>query len=196
MINAILKNTQQHVWQLFEQADTTQLHYHSYQHTEDVVARIKTLAKHLCIEQPTTELLQIAGWLHDVGYLYGYQDHEDRGMKIAQDYLQEQDLEQQSIQIVVNCIEATKLSLSPRNLLEQLIKDADISYGVTERFFETGALLRKEWAYYLNKHYTNQAWAQLQYDFLLTVEFFTDYAKQAYDPIVLKNIEQQKLLLP
>lgn len=191
MLTALLQQVQQSVQQLFEQADTTHLYYHNYQHTKEVVDRIATLTQEHQIGPTNSQLLLIAGWFHDIGYLYGYDHHEDRGMEIARKYLQEQGLEQQSIQIIVNCIEATKLSLSPRNLLEQIIKDADISYGVTERFFETGLLLRQEWAYYHNKQYTNQAWEQLQYDFLLTVEFFTAYAKETYYPIVLQNIEQQ-----
>lgn len=189
MIHLLEQEVKQHVYQLFEQLDTSNLWYHNYQHTANVVHRIATLSQHL----PPTEvlLLKIAAWFHDIGYLYGYDNHEDRGIDIALSYLHYK-LNPAQQQIIATCIEATKMTQEPRTLLEALIKDADIGYGTTELFFETGPLLRKEWAAILNKTYTNQAWEQLQYNFLNQVIFYSEQAQKLYTPQLQQNIEAQK----
>ena len=127
MHTSILSQTQRQVKQLFDDIDTSHLYYHNYQHTVAVVQQIQVLAKHSNLNPTTINLLSIAGWFHDTGYLYNYHNHEEGSMKIAQDYLQQQGLKQQSIQIVVDCIEATKLTAEPRNHLEEIIKDAEFN---------------------------------------------------------------------
>ncbi len=190
MLKALEQEVQQHVKQLFEQTDTSNLCYHNYAHTIEVVQRIEALSAGL--ETSDLLLLKIAGWFHDVGYLYGYDEHEDRGMVIAIDYLQNKSVNSAAINLVKACIEATKMSLTPRNQLEKIIKDADIGYGVTERFFQTGTLLRQEWEACLALFYSNKEWELLQYNFLQHVQFYTDVAKKEYEPILQKNIIQQK----
>lgn len=190
MLKRIELQVKDHVTQLFAQANTTNLFYHNYQHTAEVVHRIETLAQDLS----TTDLhlLKIAGWFHDLGYLYAYDKHEDRSMVLATDYLKDKLPDHSQITCVAACIEATKMSLKPRNHLEKIIKDADISYGVTQRFRETGTLLRKEWEALLEKKYSDKDWEILQYNFLKTVCFYTDQAKKEYHPILTQNIIQQK----
>lgn len=190
MLKRIEQQVKEHVTQLFAQADTTNLFYHNYQHTAEVVHRIETLAQNLSANE--LHLLKIAGWFHDVGYLYAYDNHEDRGMALVADYLKDKLSDATQITCIVDCIEATKMSLKPRNYLEKIIKDADISYGVTQRFWETGALLRKEWEVMLEKFYSNKDWEILQYNFLKNVYFYSDQAKKAYHPILEENIVQQK----
>ena len=147
------------------------------------------------LDESERALLRMAGWFHDVGYLYGYDNHEDRGMLIAQEYLEKAALSAAQIAIVTHSIEATKMSLQPRNQLEEIIKDADIGFGVTEAFFETGPLLRKEWAVQLDKVYSNLEWETLQYDFLLSVQFYSAAAKVSYSPVLEQNILKQKKIL-
>lgn len=189
MLSSLELQVKADVKQLFEQADTSNLFYHNYHHTSEVVRRIHDLGAHL----PSDEffLLCMAGWFHDIAYLYGYPNHEERSMVIASDYLKKQPISNAQIQVITNCIEATKLGVKPRNELEKIIKDADIGYGVTENFFETGPTLRKEWEVQLNHFYTNIEWEQLQYNFLKNVEFYTEYAQKYYQPILEQNIQKQ-----
>jgi len=190
MLASLENHVREHVRELFEQADLSSLFYHNYEHTVEVVDRINFLAKGL--NDKHVSILRIAGWFHDLGYLYGYHNHEDRGMLLAKEYLEKQELEESDIQSVMNCIEATKLSLQPRNKLEEIIKDSDIGFGVTDNFFETGPKLRQEWEIQLDKHYTDLEWEELQHNFLLGIKFYSPSAKMHYAPIVKQNIILQK----
>jgi HD superfamily phosphodiesterase len=190
MLENLEQDVKKHVTQLFEQADTSKLFYHNYQHTVEVVQRIEALAT--ALDPSDLILLKIAGWFHDVGYLYAYDKHEERGMRLAANYLKNKSIDTAKINLITNCIEATTVSFEPRNLLEKIIKDADIGYGTTERFMQTGALLRKEWEAFLGKVYTEKDWELLQHHFLKTVHFYTDVAQEKYSPVLQQNIAQQK----
>lgn len=190
MLELLEKEVKAHVTQLFEAADTSKLFYHNYQHTFEVVQRIEALA--LDLNPSDLTVLKIAGWFHDVGYLHAYDNHEERGMRIAEEYLTNKQLDASKIDLIKACIEATKLNFKPRTYLEKIIKDADIGYGVTERFMQTGTLLRKEWEAFSEAFYTDQDWEFLQHNFLKNVRFYTDIAQKKYDPILQKNVLQQK----
>jgi predicted metal-dependent HD superfamily phosphohydrolase len=190
MLKALEQEVKEYVTQLFEQADTAKLFYHNYQHTLEVVQRIEALATDL--NSSDLLLLKIAGWFHDVGYLYAYDKHEERGMVLAENYLKNKGIDVATTKLVTACIEATQISLEPRNSLEKIIKDADIGYGTTEQFRQTGTLLRKEWAFFLEHFYTDENWEILQYNFLIQVQFYTDSAKKEYGSILQQNILHQK----
>ena len=85
MLETLEQEVKEHVIQLFEQADTSKLFYHNYQHTDEVVQRIEALATDL--NPSDLVLLKIAGWFHDLGYLHSYKEHEEKGMFLAQNYL-------------------------------------------------------------------------------------------------------------
>jgi predicted metal-dependent HD superfamily phosphohydrolase len=189
MLERLEQEVKEYVTQLFEQADTAKLFYHNYQHTDEVVQRIAVLANHL--NPSDLVLLKIAGWFHDLGYLHSYKEHENKGMLLAENYLKNK-LDATRISIITGCIEATKMGFKPRNALEKIIKDADIGYGVTEHFMQTGTLLRKEWEVFLGKFYADKDWEILQYKFLTSVQFHTDIAQKKYGFILQQNIVQQK----
>lgn len=190
MLKKLEHEVKQHVAQLFEQADASALFYHNYQHTVEVVQRIEALA--IDLNPSDLALLKIAGWFHDVGYLYAYHNHEERGMRLAENYLKDKPIALKQINLITACIEATKISLEPRTPLEKIIKDADIGYGTSESFIQTGTYLRKEWEVFLAKFYTDKDWEILQYEFLTQVQFYTTIAQKKYGPILQHNILQQK----
>ena len=190
MLETLEQEVKEYVTQLFEQADTTKLFYHNYQHTVEVVQRIEVLATNL--NPSDLVLLKIAGWFHDLGYLYSYKNHEERGMILVANYLKNKQIDATKINLITACIEATKINFKPRSLLEKIIKDADISYGATERFIQTGTFLRKEWEAFLEVFYTDNDWEIVQYNFLTGVQFHTDIAQKKYGSILQKNLVQQK----
>lgn len=180
----------------FQKEAPQHLYYHSYAHTKEVVERVKVL---VVLEEGKTastlwHLLSLAAWLHDIGYLYGYENHEELGMEIAAQQLKAI-LPTEELTLITNSIYATKLEVDPTDTAGALLKDADLSYGITERFFERGKLLRKEWKMMRAIDYKDQAWDELQYRFLCQVDFFSKAGHQHYAKSLQENILQQKKLL-
>ena len=63
--------------------------YHNFNHTFDVVAAVTTLADSKNISSSDKEILLIAAWFHDTGYIKGCSNHEDCSIVIASDFLLE-----------------------------------------------------------------------------------------------------------
>lgn len=180
---------------LFASHDTAHLHYHSPGHTQEVLQSVIMMAKALDLSEKELALLQVSALWHDVGYLYTYHGHEDKGMELSAAFLSETGCAAADIALVAACIEATKLMQEPRNELEALLSDADLAYGVTEHFFERGPLLRKEWELCLDKHYSELEWEKLQANFLSTVQFHSTFGKTNFAPIVAENLKKQQIRL-
>lgn len=170
---------------LFQKSDTSRLTYHTYAHTQEVSSIVLVAARALNLE--TAELLFVAGLFHDTGYLFGFQKHEEKSMELAEHYLIKNQIPFEEINFVNECIAATELGVSPLHEAAALLKDCDLSYGITDKFFERGALLRREWELNLDKFYSDEDWEKLQLDFLEHVSFSSNYAKNQFMPIVKEN---------
>lgn len=189
---ALLKKVEEYVLELFQQHDTSKLVYHSYRHTAEVVQSIATIANDMHLPDEDCLVLAIAGWFHDVGYLFIYKGHEDKSIELAKAFLQDVAFPPAQLQRVIGCIEATRLGTPPTNVLEQIIADADMAFGTTTQYFERSPLLRLEWEYCLDKHYEPLEWEELQEQFLSQLRFYTPYAQMQFSPIVAQNFLKQK----
>ncbi|MEG2102976.1 MAG: HD domain-containing protein, partial [Flavobacterium sp.] len=50
--------------------------YHNFNHTLTVVTAVKELCKKEEVSDSDKEVLIIAAWFHDTGYVHGYDNHE------------------------------------------------------------------------------------------------------------------------
>jgi predicted metal-dependent HD superfamily phosphohydrolase len=175
---------------LFQKSDTSRLTYHTYMHTQEVSSKALDAARALNLE--TAELLFVAGLFHDTGYLIGYHKHEEKSMELAEHYLKKNQIPFEEINFINECIAATELGVSPLQEAAALLKDCDLSYGITDKFFERGPQLRKEWELNLDKFYSDDDWEKLQLDFLEHVLFSSNYAKTHFKPIVEENLSSQR----
>lgn len=191
-MNILVSNVQNHIAELFKKEDTSKLFFHNYAHTVEVVNTVQKMAVEEALNPKDKEILVLAAWFHDLGYLYSYHEHEAKSITLAKAYLASINYPEEDLIKLVGCIAATKLSETPNTHLESLLKDADLSYGVTSHFFERGALLRLEWKEQLNKTYTELIWEKLQLNFLSTIEFYSSYAELHFKPIVQDNLVKQK----
>jgi predicted metal-dependent HD superfamily phosphohydrolase len=185
----ILEQTRAHVWDIFLKHPPKNLFYHSYQHTHEVASTCKNIAESLQLSETDKEILLIAAWFHDTGYLFTLHKHEDKSKQLAADFLNAQNYPHTPL--VLNCIEATRLGSFAHTLLEQILADADMAYGVTDAYPTRSQLLRSEWAITQNLVYNNLDWEQSQTNFLSKVYFHTEYAQLHFQPILQLNLLRQ-----
>ena len=118
--------------------------YHTLDHTIETVETSVEIGLYYKLSKEQMEILSIAGWFHDTGYIYGPQNHEEKSVEIANNFLNQNDYPTESLSKVINCIMATKITSSPENLLEFIIRDADlVSLGRSD-YFKTNNLLKQE----------------------------------------------------
>ena len=102
------------------------LFFHNLRHTISVVRGVRDISKHLQINKEQLEILELAAWFHDSGYIVTYDHHELESQKLAKAFLKEVNYPTEKIKQVLACIEATKMPQQPHNLLEMVICDADL----------------------------------------------------------------------
>jgi HD superfamily phosphodiesterase len=163
--------------------------YHNFNHTLTVVNAVKELCKKEEVKGEDKELLLIAAWFHDTGYIEGYENHEQESVKIASAFLKEKEQSEEFIATVSSLILATVKEYIPKTHLEKIIKDADFAHLMGTEYATTCELLRIELKNTWNLNFTNAEWAKENLNFLMNKHrFYTDYAQKKWQPLKEKNL--------
>ncbi len=187
-LTSITQRASEFVFELFKEKLPEHLVYHNYQHTQSVAETARKLAKGMKLGDDGIEIVTLAGWLHDTGYTEVYAANEDVGKRIAQEFLRTENYPEEKIEYVLGCIEATKMPQRPKNLLEEIVCDADLSSLGKKTFSDRSKLLRIEWEKMLGKVMSDEDWMRQDLDFLTSHKFFTRYAQEVFDEQKLENI--------
>ncbi|MEL6589156.1 MAG: Pycsar system effector family protein [Bacteroidota bacterium] len=166
--------------------------YHTIDHTLEVLQACDTIANYIQLPEQDRTLLKLAGWLHDLGYRDQYIGHEEVSMKIAREFLGSQNLEEEHIRQIEAIIEATRLDQPPRSLLEEVIKDADLSNLATPDALENSEKIRSEWASFLNRSFTDEGWNKFNHRFYKEYIYYTTYGKDVLEPGKTQNVKKLK----
>ena len=94
--------------------------YHNFNHTQSVVNATKELCEKEKVDSDDRELLLIAAWFHDTGYISGYENHENESIRIASEFLKEKNQTDEFIRKVGDLISATAKEYIPKNHLEKM----------------------------------------------------------------------------
>lgn len=191
----IVQKAATYVAHLFKQELSNKYVYHNLPHTCETVEASREAAEYYQINEQDQRVLLLAAWFHDTGYIKAYIGHEDESRKYARSFLEEEGLAEEEIRQVEELIESTRAGHKARNLLEEILHDADhINIG-KKRFFRKAELLRIEWEFFLDKHYTDREWARVQENFIIGTNFYTEYFRREYGSRREKNIEKQRGIL-
>ncbi|HMI06330.1 MAG TPA: HD domain-containing protein [Flavobacterium sp.] len=173
------------------------LYYHSVSHVKDVYDSARRIAVSEGIKGEDLKLLLIAAMYHDCGFIIQAKDHEQISCDIAKENLPQFDFTEAQIEKICGMILATKLPQEPKNLLEEIICDADLDYLGRDDFFTIGNKLFLELQVY--GIISNQKeWDTLQIRFLEQHHYFTPTAIDSRKPQKEKylSILKQKNDLP
>jgi len=188
----ILSAAQDFVSELFSSKVDKDIHFHTLQHTLEVLAGCETMADYYHLEDEDRFALMLAAWFHDTGYSGGQaMGHENVSVELATRFLNEHKVNQNVINKVVGCINATRLPQNPTSLIEQIICDADLFHLGTSDFKEKNKLLRAELNDFGKLELSKKDWRKKNIEFLSKHKYFTSYAKEHLDP--LKQVYLQEL---
>ncbi len=167
------------------------LTYHGAHHVLDVLNACNEYIIRLKINEKDAHLLRVAAIFHDIGVIWTYQNHEERGIDFIKEILPQWGYSKSEIEKITGMINATRLPQSPKNILEQIICDSDLDYLGKDQFYEIGETLFTEF-----KHVgilkTEEEWDRLQVKFLENHHYHTEYAKKYRQPKKLKRIAEIK----
>jgi len=174
----MLDQVRQFVFQYFNSKADRHFVYHNLAHTEAVAAHATTISSHYQVSERDFFIIITAAWFHDTGYFEGEpQEHEERGAELAASYLSSQGVDQDTILEVKNCILATRMPQSPRNLKEQIVCDADLFHFGTDHFPERNRLMREEAAWKLGRKISKDEWRSSTIKFMEAHHYHTEYCR-------------------
>ncbi|SFD34958.1 Pycsar system effector family protein [Spirosoma endophyticum] len=193
MSHSLLSHIETHIVKFFDQHPKPDLLYHNLKHTQEVVQATEQMAKHYQLAETDFLSVMAAAWFHDLGHLTGPpEEHEERSADLAADYLKKEKQESPFIKTVKHCIRATKMPQSPRNLLEQIICDADLFHLGSDDYKTKQKLLRKEQEKLTGTDISGSDWRQENIALLETHRYFTDYAQTLLGQSQAENLRHQK----
>lgn len=164
--------------------------FHDLQHTISVVEAARTIGKDMNLQEDELEILQIAGWFHDMGYDQGPEGHEERGCEYAASFLSSLDYPAEKIEKVKSCIRATRLNHIPQTELEKIICDADLSHLGRRNYWDRCGRIRQELATTRNTVMTDEEWVSFELGFMQAHFFNTSVAQKLYGDRKTKHIQK------
>lgn len=191
----ILEKASKFVFSLFKEKLDTQYIYHSYTHTYETVQACEVIGQGSNLSKKELEVVLLAAWFHDTGYIEGWQGHEEVSVTIARGFLEENDYSEKRVEQIIGCIRATKMPQKPQNLLEEILCDADLINLGSKVHFEKSDLLRVEMEMTRNQVMEELEWLQHEIDFLSTHRYHTPFAQLEYNSRKVKNISKLKKTL-
>src|SRR5690606_37742427 len=112
---------ERHIMKVLEKGLSPLLHYHSIEHTKDVVRAVERYA---LLEGVTDEglfLLKSAATYHDAGFVESYDKNEPIGARMAEEILPKYGYSDLHISQIKELIFVTQIPHQPKNKLEQII---------------------------------------------------------------------------
>lgn len=188
-MNMLIEKTKDFVFNLLKEKLPSTFVYHNYTHTKRVVKSVEEIIENTpSLSEQEKEILILACWLHDTGYIETIKGHEEHSMKIAQKFLEGEGVDKNTIDQVLKCIKATTFTEKPQTLLEKIIKDADCSHFAKDYFEETSELLRQELKLHNIADYSYPEWIE---ENLIVYsqkhQYYTDYAIKNWNPLKNEN---------
>ncbi|MGB5893459.1 MAG: HD domain-containing protein, partial [Ignavibacteriaceae bacterium] len=140
----IINKAHQYVQNIFNEHAPPENVYHNLNHTTEVVAAVKEIAAADGVGDDDLELLIIAAWFHDSGYVKICKGHEEVSIGYVKEFLNTNNYPEDKAEKIISLIQATKIPQSPKNHLEEILCDADLHHLGTKSFEEKGDLFRLE----------------------------------------------------
>ncbi len=188
----MLEELERHIEKIFEEIIPADYVYHDLEHTKSVVQAALTIAnEYENLNEEEIEALQIAAWFHDVGYYDGQQEgHEVRGCQKARKFLENYDYPEENLKLVEGCIMATRIPQSPRNLVEEILCDADLSHLGMDQYWDRCGRLRQEMLLTRGVIMSEPEWVDFEMGFMIRHHYHTTAGRRLFGKQKEKHIRQ------
>ena len=184
-----LRALDEHIRTLFDKQLPKELFYHCADHTLDpiqgVVARTVEYSRMEGVPERDVELLAMAAYFHDAGFIERRQDNEILGAQLFTNYARDTGLFEHSIRKGSIAILDTRSTIPPSFHFGEILCDADLDNLGRHDFREKSELLRMELSIPASQE---QAYLESTLEFLKEHPYHTPSAQKFREEGRLKNI--------
>jgi predicted metal-dependent HD superfamily phosphohydrolase len=165
---------------LFRERKPDWVRYHTLEHAKAVAKASEEIGIACGLGGEDLEVVILAAWFHDTGYLEKIEGHEERSVELAKSFLEGKGFAQDKVAQVAGCIRATRMPQNPQNLTEEVLCDADIAHLASEDFLESTERVRLEIEHHMGRKLTEIEWLTMNTNFLAGHRYHTDCARSKY----------------
>ena len=187
--NHIVSESRAFVETLLEERLAPWAAYHDYQHTDETYRASREIGQACHLGPDELEIVLLAALFHDTGYIETVRGHEERSVQIATDFLRKKNYPEEKLRAVAGCIMATTVPQRPKNILEQVVCDADMLYIGREEFFHKNGLLKSEQEGREGTSVDDIEWLRRSLAFLESQQYHTGYCRGKLSAGLRENID-------
>lgn len=140
----VITTAEKYVTSLLKNETPVEYIYHTLDHTLEVVKNAIFIGTKEKLTENEMNILRVAAWFHDAGYIKTYKGHEDESAAIAIKFLERQGVDENICTEVTESILATTFPQNPNNRVAKVLCDADFMHLGQENYFELAEKLRQE----------------------------------------------------
>ena len=190
--NVLIKETAEYTEAYMGDHDLSKLRFHNTIHIKEVVAAVERMARYYRLDEKDSAVVIIAAYFHDVGYCSGGKiAHEQRSADLAEAFLKDKDVDGELITAVRGCILATQMPQAPKNILEEIVCDADLFHFGSDWFEVRNKLMRQE-AEGAGDPKSKEDWRRNTIRLMQDHTYHTQYARELLDQKKQQNIDSLK----
>ena len=179
--NKVIKETIEYVDRVLKENFKPENIYHNQNHTKEVADVAKMLGEKSGFNAEEMEIVTIAAWFHDIGYIKVVDEHETLSADMAEEFLAGLNYPRKKIDQIRKAILSTKMPQSADTKIGEVLCDADLHHLGTKGFFDKNELFRVEMERRWGKNYSDSEWLEHTIDFFTKQSFFTKAASKMYD---------------
>ena len=155
---------------------------HNYQHTQKVVAAVKSIGSKEQLNDHELGMIEIAAWFHNTGYRDAYDQYLEKSKLIAQGFLSEENVAAETVKEILAAIDSAGADRVPENKAEKVLSDA-LKYHILDGNHKAYVQQLSE-ELQLNKKVKQSDLESLQnyLESILKYEFYTTYGKEVLSP--------------
>ncbi len=168
------------------------IRFHTFQHAKAVVKACKEIGAASRLSDEELEIVMLAAWFHDTGYVETVGGHEEKSVEFAVSFLRETGFSGNKMAQVARCIRATKMPQSPKSHMEQVLCDADVAHLASREFLKVSELIRFEIEHGMGRKLSEIEWLTRNTNFVAGHKYFTHYAQAKFREQLAKNVASLK----
>jgi adenylate cyclase len=164
------------------------LYFHNVDRMKEIYNLVDLFGRAEGLTDDENLLLRTAALLHDIGYIWSYDNHEDSSITFTRELLPKYKYSQEQIDKIIEFIEVTKGMRKPVDKAEEILLDADLNYLARADFVTLNDLFFKE----LNERGKAQSkteWNNMQIVLLSNHKFYNRVANVLRDVSPEQQIE-------
>ena len=169
-----------------------ELLFHDINHSLNVEKAVIRIGQLEGVTHEELMLMRTAALFHSVGYVYQYSNNKVLATKFTQKKLPELGYTDKQVNQISSMILATDPAIGPKNLLEEIVCDADSDHIGRPDYFSVIHRLRSEMENF-DQIYSDEEWMSLQINYLENDhQFYTNAARNLRNKGKINRISELK----